>query len=85
MPTLTVSWMRLAKEFKIWQKQSAMLDQVNSKMERVTDRMENVNKKMKDTLEEVGRASDKLCVDIMCIVLAVGFGAVMYNFIKNDQ
>ena len=65
-------------------KQSAMLDQVNNKMDRVTDRLENVNKKMKDTLEEVGRASDKLCVDIMCIVLAIGFGAVMYNFIKND-
>jgi len=66
-------------------KQSAMLDQVNNKMDRVTDRMENVNKRMKETLEEVGRASDKLCVDIMCIVLAVGFGAVMYNFIKNDD
>lgn len=66
-------------------KQSAMLDQVNTKMDRVTDRMEGVNKRMKETLEEVGRASDKLCVDIMCIVLAVGFGAVMYNFIKNDK
>lgn len=67
------------------QKQSAMLDQVDSKMIRVKERMEGVNKKMKDTLEEVGRASDKLCVDIMCIVLAVGFGAVMYNFVKNDK
>ena len=66
-------------------KQSAMLDEVNANMDRVTERMEGVNKRMKETLEEVGRASDKLCVDIMCIVLAIGFGAVMYNFIKNDQ
>merc|ERR1712238_39608 len=38
---------------------------------------------MKDTLEEVGRAGDKLMIDIMCIVLAIGFGAVIYNFVKN--
>lgn len=66
-------------------KQSAMLDQVNNKMDKVTERMEGVNTRMKETLEEVGRASDKLCVDIMCIVLMVGFGAVLYNFIKSDQ
>lgn len=64
-------------------RQSAMLDQVNDKMDKVNERMLGVNTKMKDTLEEVGRASDKLCVDIMCIVLAIGFGAVIYNFTQN--
>ena len=64
-------------------RQSAMLDQVNSKMDAVNERMLGVNAKMKETLEEVGRASDKLCVDIMCIVLAIGFGAVIYNFTQN--
>lgn len=64
-------------------RQSAMLDQVNSKMDAVNDRMLGVNAKMKDTLEEVGRSSDKMCVDIMCIVLAIGFGAVIYNFTQN--
>ena len=64
-------------------RQSAMLDQVNDKMDKVNERMLGVNAKMKDTLEEVGRASDKLCVDIMCIVLAIGFGAVIYNFTQN--
>lgn len=66
-------------------KQSAMLDEVNANMDRVTERLEGVNKRMKDTLEEVGRASDKLCVDIMCIVLAVGFAAVLYNFTRNND
>ena len=66
-------------------KQSSMLDQVDAKMDRVTERMEGVNKRMKETLEEVGRAADKLCVDIMCIVLAVGFGAVLYNFVKSGD
>ena len=66
-------------------KQSAMLDEVNANMDRVTERMEGVNKRMKETLEEVGRASDKLCVDIMCIVLMIGFGAVFYNFTQNNK
>lgn len=66
-------------------KQSAMLDQVNNKMDKVTDRMTGVNSRMKETLEEVGRASDKMCVDIMCIVLMIGFGAVIYNYIQNDS
>ena len=66
-------------------RQSVMLDNVNSKMDQVTERMESVNTKMKETLEEVGRASDKLCIDIMCVVLMVGFGAVIYNFVKNDK
>lgn len=64
-------------------RQSVMLDNVNQKMDKVNERMVSVNTKMKETLEEVGRASDKLCVDIMCIVLAIGFAAVIYNFIKK--
>jgi hypothetical protein len=64
-------------------RQSVMLENVNNKMDKVNDRMVSVNVKMKETLEEVGRASDKLCVDIMCIVLAIGFGAVIYKFSKG--
>jgi t-SNARE complex subunit (syntaxin) len=64
-------------------RQSVMLDNVNNKMDKVNERMTNVNQKMKDTLEEVGRAGDKMCIDIMCVVLAIGFGAVLYNFTQN--
>ena len=63
-------------------RQSVMLENVDRKMDRVGERMVSVNKKMKETLDEVGRASDKLCVDIMCIVLALGFGSVIYTFIQ---
>jgi syntaxin of plants SYP7 len=63
--------------------QSQMLDKVDKKLDKNLERMTNVNTKMKDTLEEVGRAGDKLMVDIMCIVLAIGFGAVIYNFATN--
>mmetsp|Transcript_12455 Transcript_12455/g.14069 ORF Transcript_12455/g.14069 Transcript_12455/m.14069 type:complete len:312 (-) Transcript_12455:605-1540(-) len=63
--------------------QTQMLDKVDKKLDKNLERMTTVNTKMKDTLEEVGRAGDKLMIDIMCIVLAIGFGAVIYNFVKN--
>jgi peptidoglycan hydrolase CwlO-like protein len=64
-------------------RQSVMLENVNNKMDKVNERMTNVNTKMKETLEEVARSGDKMCVDIMCVVLAVGFGAVIYNFTQS--
>merc|ERR1712238_396178 len=63
--------------------QTQMLDKVDKKLDKNLERMTTVNTKIKDTLEEVGRAGDKLMIDIMCIVLAIGFGAVIYNFVKN--
>lgn len=60
--------------------QTQMLENLHTKIDAANERLAGVNTKMKDTLEEVGRSSDKLCVDIMCIVLMIGFGAVIYNF-----
>jgi syntaxin of plants SYP7 len=62
------------------ERQAVMLSSVNNKMDKVTDRMNKVNSKMKETLDEVGRSADKLCVDIMCILLMFGFGAIIYKF-----
>lgn len=60
--------------------QTQMLDKLHTKIDAANERLAGVNTKMKDTLEEVGRSSDKLCVDIMCIVMMIGFGAVIYKF-----
>jgi len=62
--------------------QNQMLDRVDKKLDKNLERMGTVNSRMKETLEEVGRAGDKLMVDIMCIVLAIGFGAVIWNFVR---
>jgi hypothetical protein len=51
-------------------------------VDNINERVANVNVRMKETLEEV-RSGDKLCIDIMCIVLAIGLGAVIYNFAKK--
>jgi len=62
--------------------QNQMLDKVDKKLDKNLERMTTVNSRMKETLEEVGRAGDKLMVDIMCIVLAIGFGAVIWRFTR---
>ncbi|KAL3769216.1 hypothetical protein ACHAW5_001948 [Stephanodiscus triporus] len=49
-------------------RQNAMLENTSNRIESAHEHMTNVNSKMKDTLAEVGRSTDKLCVDIMCIV-----------------
>lgn len=62
--------------------QSQMLDTVDSKIDKNLERMTKVNTRMKETLEEVGRAGDKMMIDIMCIVLAIGFGGVIYSMMS---
>ena len=49
-------------------RQNAMLSNTQNRMDNAHEHMTNVNSKMKETLAEAGRSSDKLCVDIMCIV-----------------
>ena len=61
-------------------RQNVMLDNAHRKIDKVNERVTKVNGRMKETLEEVGRAGDKIMVDILCIVLAIGFAAVIYNF-----
>lgn len=64
--------------------QSQMLDTVDSKIDKNLERMTKVNTRMKETLEEVGRAGDKMMIDIMCIVLAIAFGGVIYSFMGSE-
>mmetsp|Transcript_20746 Transcript_20746/g.30566 ORF Transcript_20746/g.30566 Transcript_20746/m.30566 type:complete len:328 (-) Transcript_20746:17-1000(-) len=66
-------------------RQNVMLDQLGNRIANVHDHVTNVNTKMKETLNEVGRASDKICVDIMCIIMALGFGAVFYQIYRSTQ
>jgi len=64
-------------------RQNEMLKATEQRMDQAQEHMANVNAKMKDTLNEVGRSSDKLCVDIMCIVMMMGFAAVFYQLSKT--
>ena len=45
-----------------------MLNSLGKKIESLNDKMNNINNKIKDTVEQAGRGSGKLFVDIGCIV-----------------
>tara|TARA_B110000971_G_C19723492_1_gene369694 strand:+ start:456 stop:644 length:189 start_codon:yes stop_codon:yes gene_type:complete len=62
-----------------------MLDSLSNKIENVHEHVYNVNSKMKDTLDTVGRKGDKFCVDIICLVLTIGFAAVIYSIYKQNK
>lgn len=62
-------------------RQNKMLEGLDRRIDAVNTHVTSVNEKMKETLTSV-RSADKICVDIMCIVMAVGFAAVLYNFVK---
>ncbi|GMI24050.1 hypothetical protein TeGR_g9903 [Tetraparma gracilis] len=66
-------------------RQNMMLDSLQGKLDNVHDHVSNVNSKMKTTLDTVGRKTDKFCMDIICIVLAVGFAAVIFSIYKETN
>lgn len=63
---------------------NVMLENLEQKIIDVQDHLDRVNRKMKTTLKQVGRRSDKLCVDIICIVILLGLVGVIYNLVKNS-
>jgi hypothetical protein len=64
-------------------RQNVMLDNVEQKIDDVHEHLNNVNFKMKETLNQI-RGADKICVDVLCILLMVGLGAVLYLMVKNQ-
>mmetsp|Transcript_347 Transcript_347/g.338 ORF Transcript_347/g.338 Transcript_347/m.338 type:complete len:287 (+) Transcript_347:118-978(+) len=56
--------------------QNQMLTSLETKVDGVHDHIANVNVRMKDTLEQA-RQSDKLCVDIICILILLGMIIVL--------
>lgn len=64
---------------------NVMLENLEQKIIDVQDHLDRVNRKMKTTLEQVGRRSDKLCIDIICIVMLLGLVGVLYNLVKNAK
>jgi len=66
-------------------RQNAALETIGNKVDKVQEHMSSVNSRLKNTLTDVGRKADKLCVDIICIVLIIGFAAVVYNMFKNSS
>lgn len=55
---------------------------VSKSTDRTTAKVESQNKKLKDLLNKI-RSGDKICVDIVLILILLGLIAVLYNLIKG--
>ena len=66
-------------------KQSIMLEDLNERVENVQEHVSQVNSKMKDTLDVVGRSSDKLCVDVMCLLFLIGLCIIAYQLLTKKN
>eukprot|EP01041_Mallomonas_annulata_P009789 gene9789-20360_t len=56
--------------------QNQMLDTLEAKVDAVHEQVTNVNLRMKDTLEKT-RKADKLCMDIVCVLILIGMIIVL--------
>lgn len=64
--------------------QNTMLDVLEEKVNDVQDRVLNINERMKDTLDKV-RKSDKICMDIFCLMILIGMIIVLYKLSTDNQ
>eukprot|EP01033_Poteriospumella_lacustris_P012152 gene12152-8695_t len=64
--------------------QNTMLDVLEEKVNDVQERVLNINERMKDTLEKV-RKSDKICMDIFCLIILIGMIIVLYKLSTDNQ
>jgi hypothetical protein len=63
--------------------QNKMLDSLEQNIDDVKEHVTTINAKLKTTLEEA-RKSDKICVDIFCILLMVGMIIILYR-VTSDR
>lgn len=64
--------------------QNKMLDVLEEKVNDVHDKVSNINVKLKETLDKA-RASDKICMDIFCVMILVGMIIVLYKINSEAQ
>ena len=62
-------------------KTNKTVKKVSKSTEQVTRRVNSQNKRLKDLIGKL-RSGDKLCMDIILILVALGLVAVLYNLIK---
>ena len=56
--------------------QNKMLDVLEKKIDNVHEHVTGINEKLKSTLEEA-RKSDKICMDIVCVIILIGMIIVL--------
>mmetsp|Transcript_12076 Transcript_12076/g.24529 ORF Transcript_12076/g.24529 Transcript_12076/m.24529 type:complete len:302 (+) Transcript_12076:114-1019(+) len=64
--------------------QNVLLSDMADRMDLVSSKMANVNSRMKEALRQAGRG-DKIWMDLLCVVLALGLAGVAWNEFKMNK
>lgn len=64
--------------------QNKMLDTLEEKVNDVHEHVSNINVRLLETLEKA-RSSDKICMDIFCIMILIGMIIVLYKLNSSAQ
>ena len=59
-----------------------MIENMETEMENVQEHLDSVNAKMKKVLLESGRSTDKLCMDVVCIIILLTLVGIIYTMLK---
>jgi len=67
--------------------QSVMLDKLEERIDDAAGIQTSLNQNVKDLLDESGRGVDKLCIDVTCILMMIGFISGMFQIssLSNQQ
>jgi hypothetical protein len=64
--------------------QDVMLNDLEKTIDKGTDELLSINRKLKKSLSEI-RGGDKVCMDMICLVLMLAVGGYLYNMIKGSS
>jgi len=64
--------------------QSKMIDSLGAKIDDVHGHVTNINAKLKTTIEEA-RKSDKICMDILCLIMLIGMIIVLVKVSEKNK
>jgi hypothetical protein len=64
--------------------QSKMIDSLGAKIDNVHGHVTNINAKLKTTIEEA-RKSDKICMDILCLIILIGMIIVLVKVSEKNK
>ncbi|KAJ1447160.1 hypothetical protein M885DRAFT_543818 [Pelagophyceae sp. CCMP2097] len=60
-------------------KQNVMIEDLGTRIDNVHDHLTNINAKMKSSLDDVSSGSDKICVNLMCLLFLIGLCVILYQ------
>uniref|UniRef100_A0A6S8B106 t-SNARE coiled-coil homology domain-containing protein n=1 Tax=Aplanochytrium stocchinoi TaxID=215587 RepID=A0A6S8B106_9STRA len=63
------------------EKQNALLEKTDEKIEQAQSHLQTVNMKMKDQLVESGCGFERICINLMCFIIFMGIIGVIVNLV----